>query len=91
MITPIKRISLQSEIIKYIQKYIEENELRQGDKLPSQGQFIEMMQVSRTALREAFKTLEAENIVEVKNGKGIYVGSGGQQSYSIQRKNFWKR
>lgn len=84
MITPIKRISLQSEIIKYIQKYIEENQLHEGDKLPSQGQFIEMMQVSRTALREAFKTLEAENIVEVKNGKGIYVGSGGQQSYSIQ-------
>lgn len=43
-----------------------------------------MMQVSRTALREAVKTLEAENIVEVKNGKGIYVGNGGQQSYSIQ-------
>lgn len=84
MVTPIKRISLQSEIIKYIQKYIEEHHLHEGDKLPSQGQFIEMMQVSRTALREAVKTLEAENIVEVKNGKGIYVGNGGQQSYSIQ-------
>lgn len=84
MVTPIRRISLQSEIIKYIQKYIEEHHLHEGDKLPSQGQFIEMMQVSRTALREAVKTLEAENIVEVKNGKGIYVGSGGQKSYSIQ-------
>ena len=70
MAKPIKRVSLQSEIIKYIQSYIEEHDLKEGDRLPSQGQFIEMMQVSRTALREAVKTLEAEGIVEVKNGKG---------------------
>lgn len=84
MLAPIKRISLQSEIIKYIQKYIEEHDLKEGDKLPSQGQFSEMMQVSRTALREAFKTLEADYIIEIKNGKGIYVGSGGRHRDSIQ-------
>ena len=49
MTAPIKRISLQSEIIKYIQSYIEEHGLKEGDRLPSQGEFIEMMQVSRTA------------------------------------------
>ena len=34
-----------------------------------------MMGVSRTSLREAMKTLEARNVLEAKNGKGIYVGS----------------
>ena len=43
-----------------------------------------MMQVSRTALREAFKTLEADRIVEVKNGKGIYVGAGEQEKQSVE-------
>lgn len=84
MTKPIKRVSLQSEIIKYIQSYVEEHGLKEGDRLPSQGQFIEMMQVSRTALREAFKTLEAEGIIEIKNGKGIFVGRGGQRTYSIE-------
>ncbi len=84
MTAPIKRISLQSEIIKYIQSYIEEHGLKEGDRLPSQGEFIEMMQVSRTALREAFKTLEADRIVEVKNGKGIYVGAGEQEKQSVE-------
>ena len=84
MTAPIKRISLQSEIIKYIQSYIEEQGLKEGDRLPSQGEFIEMMQVSRTALREAFKTLEADKIVEVKNGKGIYVGPGEQEKQSVE-------
>jgi DNA-binding FadR family transcriptional regulator len=71
---PITRVSLQSEIIKYIQEYIKENNLSPGGRLPSQGEFIDMMQVSRTALREAVKTLEAGGVIEVKNGKGLYVG-----------------
>jgi DNA-binding FadR family transcriptional regulator len=33
-----------------------------------------IMSVSRTALREALKTLEAHRIIKVRNGKGIYVG-----------------
>lgn len=76
---PIKRVSLQSEIMKYISEYIKEHQLEPGDKLPSQGQFMEMMQVSRTALREAIKTLEAREIIEVKNGKGLYVGTSRQR------------
>lgn len=84
MTAPIKRISLQSEIIRYIQSYIEEHGLKEGDRLPSQGEFIEMMQVSRTALREAFKTLEADKIVEVKNGKGIFVGRGEQKKQTVE-------
>lgn len=69
----IKRTSLQSEIIKYIQKYIKDNHLSSGDKLPSQGDLMELMGVSRTALREAVKTMEAHHMLEVKNGKGVYV------------------
>ena len=84
MAKPIKRVSLQSEIIKYIQSYIEEHDLKEGDRLPSQGLFIEMMQVSRTALREAVKTLEAEGIVEVKNGKGIFVGCRGSKATALE-------
>lgn len=79
----IERVSLQSRIIKYIQEYIKENKLQPGDKLPCQGQFIEMMQVSRTALREAVKTLEAENIIEVKNGKGLFVGKSSRMHDAI--------
>lgn len=69
----IKRIPLQFEIINYIQNYIKENNMKPGDKLPSQAELIEMMGVSRSALRESMKTLEAKDIIEMKNGKGAYV------------------
>ena len=58
MNSKIQRTSLQSEIIRYIQNYIQENGLKPGDRLPSQEKLIEMMGVSRTSLREAMKTLD---------------------------------
>lgn len=70
----IQKISLQSEIIKCIQNHIKENDLSSGDKLPSQGEMSEIIGVSRTCLREAIKTLEAQGVLEVRNGKGVYVG-----------------
>lgn len=70
----IQKISLQSEVIKCIQDYIKENCLSSGDKLPSQGELTELIGVSRTCLREAIKTLEAQGVLEVRNGKGVYVG-----------------
>lgn len=74
MQTKIQRISLQSEIIKCIQNHIKENGLTSGDKLPSQGEMSESIGVSRTCLREAIKTLEAQGLLEVRNGKGVFVG-----------------
>ncbi len=81
MRSKIQRTSLQSEIIRYIQNYIEDNGLKAGDKLPSQEQLIEMMGVSRTSLREAMKTLEARGVLEARNGKGIYVSEGKDKAF----------
>lgn len=93
MFTGIKRTPLQSEIIKYIQNYVKQKDLKAGDRLPSQSDLIDMMGVSRTSLREAIKTLEAKNILEVKNGKGIFVRDNSEsglisQLEFIQEKEF---
>lgn len=78
----VKKNPLQSEIIRYIQNYISENDLKQGDKLPSQAQLVNMIGVSRTALREALKTLEAKGVLEILNGKGIYIA--GNHAHALQ-------
>lgn len=74
MRSPIKKISLQSEITKYIEEYIKDENLKCGDKLPSQAELAEMMDVSRTSLREAVRTMEGQGLLTVQNGKGVYVG-----------------
>ena len=80
----IERTPLQIEIISYIKKYIHDNDLKAGDRLPSQADLLLMMGVSRTALREAIKTLEAKEILEIKNGKGVYVKDNFKESLSRQ-------
>lgn len=52
--------------------------IRNGDlvpeqKLPSERQLISQLKVSRTSIREALKSLELLNVLEIKPGKGTYV------------------
>ena len=74
MRSPIKTISLQREIMQYIENYIKEAGLKCGEKLPPQSELAEMMNVSRTSLREAVRAMEAQGLLDVRNGKGVYVG-----------------
>lgn len=69
----IERVALHEAIVEEIKNYIKENNLEPGDKLPNQQEFTEMLGVSRTSFREALRTLQAVGLIEVKNGKGIYL------------------
>ena len=80
----LRRQSLQTQITTFIMEYIEQHNLQEGDKMPPQAQLAEMMGVSIVSLREAIKTLEARNVLEVANGKGIYVKSYNPNMYSAQ-------
>lgn len=44
-----------------------------GDKLPNENEFSEILKVSRTTLREAFRILAAGQVVEIRRGRGTYV------------------
>ena len=66
MRSPIKKMYLQSEITKYIQDYIKDEGLKSGEKLPSQGELVEMMGVSRTSLREAIRSMEGQGFLEAR-------------------------
>lgn len=71
----IERIALHDKFVKEFKKYIIDNNLQIGDKLPSQAQFVDMYKLSRSSVREATRTLHALNIIDILNGKGMYVKS----------------
>jgi GntR family transcriptional regulator, transcriptional repressor for pyruvate dehydrogenase complex len=50
-----------------------ENNMKPGDKLPSESELIELFKVSRPTIREAMKILSAENIIEIQQGRGTFV------------------
>jgi len=65
-----------------IQNYIEEKDLQEGDKLPSVEEMMKMFGVGRSSLREALRYLEAIEIVNVVNGKGVFVRDVGSYRFA---------
>ena len=53
--------------------FIMKHELQPGDKLPTEMQLTELLGVGRSTLREATRTLAMRNILEIRQGSGIFV------------------
>lgn len=70
----IGRSLLRQEVTDRIKRYILDNRLRPGDPLPTESELCEALGASRSSVREAVKTLDALDIVEVRHGHGTYVG-----------------
>ena len=68
-----EKIILHELTTQKILQIIKEQHLQQGDKLPPERALAEQLGVSRTNLREALQNLEANGIVHIRHGSGIYV------------------
>lgn len=60
-------------IVQQIEQAILENKYIAGSKLPSENELCEQFGVSRTSIREALGTLEAQGLIEIVKGKGMFV------------------
>lgn len=79
---PIKTRRIFEEICDSIREKLVSGELKAGDRLPSERELSEMFNVSRTALREAIRSLEIAGIVELRKGSkgGAFItGSAASQ------------
>lgn len=69
----VKKQRLYKEIIQSLMEYIEKNELNPGERLPSERNLAELLAVSRTTVKEAISVLEANGIVHIRQGVGIFL------------------
>lgn len=76
---PVKTRRIFEEICDAIREKLVSGELKAGDRLPSERELSEMLDVSRTALREAIRTLEIAGIVEMRKGSkgGAFITESG--------------
>lgn len=56
-----------------IRSYIADNRLKAGDRLPTERELAERLEVSRPVIREALGTLEALGLIVKRQGKGIFL------------------
>jgi GntR family transcriptional repressor for pyruvate dehydrogenase complex len=73
--SPVRTIRLSEEIIRQIGRLIDNGSLRIDDRFPSERELQQRWQVSRPVLREAFRVLEMQGIVESRPGAGRYLRS----------------
>ncbi|UXU55513.1 GntR family transcriptional regulator [Staphylococcus agnetis] len=67
------RQSLKEKMVKNIKDYILKEQLKVGDKLPTERKLAEVYQVSRSVVREALSYLENTGVTESVQGKGTLV------------------
>ncbi|HEY4253053.1 MAG TPA: FCD domain-containing protein [Roseomonas sp.] len=70
---PIRSLRLSEHIIAQIAKLVEDGHLRVNDRFPSERALQQHWQVSRPVLREAFRALEVQGLVESRPGGGRYL------------------
>lgn len=64
---------VQYELIDRINEYIEDNQLRENDKLPSERELAKLFCVNRITLREALSRMcKAQSLVSIQ-GKGTFI------------------
>jgi GntR family transcriptional repressor for pyruvate dehydrogenase complex len=72
--TPLFRVAKQNrifqDVVEQIQEAIIQGHLKVGDRLPAERELKEMMQTSRSTLREALRVLEQKGLIEIKLGMG---------------------
>jgi GntR family transcriptional repressor for pyruvate dehydrogenase complex len=79
---PIKRPRAFEEICERIRQQLSVGALRPGDKLPAERELARQLGVSRTALREALRSLEIAGIVTLRKGVkgGAFIRQGDPTS-----------
>lgn len=77
---PIHSSKVYEQIAKQIEERILSGELREGDRLPSERELAIQFQASRTAVREAMKSLAQKGLVNMRPGRGTMVIDGTSQA-----------
>ncbi|HZU69109.1 MAG TPA: FadR/GntR family transcriptional regulator [Ktedonobacteraceae bacterium] len=77
---PVHAHKIYEQIAMQIEQRILSGELREGDRLPTERELANQFQASRTAVREAMKTLAQKGLVDMRPGRGTIVIDGTSQA-----------
>lgn len=70
---PLTRSRLHEGIVTIIQKQILTGAMTPGTKLPPERELAESLKVNRATVREALRNLEHLELLDIRQGDGIYV------------------
>ncbi len=69
------------KVIQYIKQLLLNNQLSIGDKLPTERELSELLELSRNSTREALRTMENMGMIESRQGSGNYLACNMGKSF----------
>ncbi len=80
----LKKERLSVMVTDAIKDIIRNENLKPGDRLYSEKQLSERLEVSRSSIREALRMLEVSGIIKVYQGKGVFINDQDTMVHPVQ-------
>jgi len=61
------------DIVRDLRDMIRQEKIRPGDRIPSERELAETLQVGRSTIREALRSLELLGLIETRRGEGTFL------------------
>ena len=71
---------LSDRVAEAVIRYIQENRLKEGDRLPNETELASALKVGRSTIREAMKQLASNNVITIVRGRGTFIADHIGQS-----------
>lgn len=75
-------------VVEELKRAIEQQELKAGEKLPSNEALADMLGVGRSSIREGIKQLQALGLLNVRQGLGTFVAEAKVEYGSTRMRSF---
>ena len=72
-IQPAQKVTLIDSVKEQLLSLVRDGHLKPGDALPSERELMERLQVGRSSVREALRSLATMNVIEIRPGRGAFV------------------
>lgn len=72
-IAPVQRAPLYEQVAERLREFIDDQQLKPGDRLMSERELAKRLGVSRSPIRQALTALRTLGLIEIRHGDGIYL------------------
>jgi GntR family transcriptional repressor for pyruvate dehydrogenase complex len=80
----LKKERVSILVFQAINKIINSEQFKPGDKFYSESQLSKRLEVSRSSIREAVRMLEVSGLVSVHQGKGVFINELSDDDYPMK-------